>query len=277
MMPVLVEFPGLGVRIFGFGVLMALAIFAAVRLAVVQARRDGLDPDLLVDLSYWVCGFGLLGARIFFVVQYHEEIHGIWEICKFWDGGLVFYGCIIGGLGGFLAYWVLRPFAMLRTLDAIAPALALGSAIGRLGCFLNGCCFGAECRAPWAVRFPAGSLPWAEEVRAGLIAATAKTSLPLHPTQLYLAGAGLILMVVLGWYAPHRKRDGEVMALLMMTYPIARFFLEFWRDDDGNLLVGLTISQAISVGLLGCGMALWAAIGRRPAERACRAIGGPVG
>jgi phosphatidylglycerol:prolipoprotein diacylglycerol transferase len=277
MKPVLIEFPDWGIRIFGFGVLMALAIFAAVRLAVARARRAGLDPDLLVDLSYWVCGFGLLGARVFFVVQYHEVIQGIGDICKFWDGGLVFYGCIIGGLGGFLAYWTLRPFAILPTLDAIAPALALGSAIGRLGCFLNGCCFGDVCRWPWAVRFPAGSLPWADEVRAGLIAPTSETSLPMHPTQLYLAGAGLVLVVILWFYFPQRRRDGEVMALLMMTYPIARFFIEFLRNDDGDLVGGLTVSQVISVGLLASGLVFWIAIGRRPAGRACQAAGGPVG
>ena len=151
--------------------------------------------------------------------------------------------------------------------DAVAPSLCLGTAIGRVGCFLNGCCFGSECDFPWAVTFPAGSLPWARQVVTGLIPPTATHSLALHPAQLYAALDGVILLALLSWFYPRRRRDGEVMALLMVTYPVSRFVIESLRSDEPALAAGLSLSQWISVVVFTAGCLFWTYLTGQPRVR----------
>ncbi|MCA1685047.1 MAG: prolipoprotein diacylglyceryl transferase, partial [Planctomycetia bacterium] len=137
-----------------------------------------------------------------------------------------------------------------------------------VGCFLNGCCHGGVCAVPWlAVRFPRNSIPWVSERARGLIPDDALYTLPLHPTQLYSTLGGLALFALLTAYYPYRRRDGEVMAILMITYPVTRFFIEVFRDDEARLVSGLTIAQASSIFLLGAGLILWSRLSQRPAFR----------
>jgi phosphatidylglycerol:prolipoprotein diacylglycerol transferase len=175
---------------------------------------------------------------------------------------------VLGGFAGLFLYRWARPFPLAATLDVLAPSVALGSGIGRIGCFLNGCCFGDVCNIPaLAVRFPQGSPPWSAEHARGLIPSTALTSLPIHPTQLYAALDGLVLWALLSAFYPLRRRDGEVIALLMITYPITRFLIERLRDDEPAVLAGLTISQTISLGLFVAGLAAWIFLRLRPGKR----------
>ncbi len=159
----------------------------------------------------------------------------------------------------------------------------MGLAIGRVGCFLNGCCYGDECQLPWAVAFPPGSPPWWQQALDGhlngLQEATLKAvqghqvppgtpwSHPVHPTQLYSVIDGLVLLSLLSAYFPLRRRDGAVFALLLTTYPITRFLIEQLRSDEAALFAGMTISQNVSVLILFCGLAFWAFLLRRPAGR----------
>ena len=219
-------------------------------------------------MALYVFVGGLIGARGFYVFQYWGvRVHGFWEIFEIWKGGIVLYGSILGGTIGFLTYRRVRPFPILPMLDAIAPALAFGIAIGRIGCFLNGCCYGDACSLPWAVHFPKFSPPWESEVGQNLIPPDAAQTLGLHPTQLYSTIDGLILFLLLSAYYPLRKRDGEVMGLLLLTYPVTRFLVEHLRNDEGVFAAGMTISQLISVGLFGFGLVYWAALSRRPKVR----------
>jgi phosphatidylglycerol:prolipoprotein diacylglycerol transferase len=259
--------------------MLLLACFAALRLASRRARRERLEPEAIDEMAVWLFAGGILGARALFVVRTRCDpsldrlLHGL-------AGGIVFYGCILGGLAGTLLYRARRPFPFRATADAVAPALALGIALGRIGCFLNGCCYGERCDLPWAVRFPAGTLPWVRHVQAGLIPPGSPWSLPVHPKQLYAALAGLALLGLLSAYYPRRRRDGEVMALLMITYPVTRFVTEFFRGDAGGLYAGLTISQYISIGLLACGLVAWHRLSRLPVGRhadAARGADTPAG
>lgn len=267
MWQVLVEIPGTGFRIHGFGLMLFVAFVAGMSLAATLAKRSKLNQDDVFDLALWVIVGGLVGARGFYVIQHRETIGGFWDIFKIWEGGIVLYGSLIGAAVGFSLFWRIRRFPFLAMLDVAAPAMALGVAFGRVGCFLNGCCFGDTCELPWAVKFPAGTLPWLDQVRAGLIANDAAHSLPVHPTQLYSAFDGLILCGLLLAYFPLRRRDGEVIALLLVTYPITRFLIERLRDDEGAIFAGLTISQNGSILVLLVGIALWAFLSRRPAVR----------
>jgi phosphatidylglycerol:prolipoprotein diacylglycerol transferase len=274
MRPILFDIPYTRIHIFGYGLMLFFAFLASMNLAAWRARREKIDPDLIYDLSLWVFIGGLAGARLFYVWQYWgRTVKTFWDIFKIWEGGIVFYGSIMGGVAGFFLYWWRRPFPLRATLDVLAPALAIGIALGRVGCFLNGCCYGDQCQLPWAVRFPgprgesAGSPPWYAQWKQGLIPPTADWSLPVHPTQLYSAIDGLVLLVLLTAYYPLRRRDGEVMALLMVTYPITRFLIELLRNDEGIFFARMTISQNISLVLLLCGLAFWFSLSRLPAVR----------
>jgi len=265
MWQVLFTIPVLGgIKVFGYGTMLFVAFIASINLAAWRARREGLDPEVVYDLSAWVFVGGLIGARLFYVIQYWgDRIHTIGDIFRIWEGGIVLYGSIIGGTTAFFLYRVVRPFPLLPLLDVIAPSLALGIAIGRVGCFLNGCCYGDRCdQLPWGVSFPRLSPPWLEQVAGGLIPRDALWSLPVHPTQLYSAIDGLVLLILLSAYYPLRRRAGEVMALLMVTYPVTRFLVEYLRNDEGIFWFGLTISQNISAILLLVGILFWTWLGR---------------
>jgi phosphatidylglycerol:prolipoprotein diacylglycerol transferase len=168
---------------------------------------------------------------------------------------------------GSVIYWARKPYPFRPMADAVAPSLALGLTVGRVGCWLNGCCYGAVSGLPWSLSFPAGTLPWARHVQDGLIPPSALASLPLQPTQLYSALDGLIVLGLLSAYYPLRRRDGEVMALLMVSYPVSRFLIESLRGDEPAVLLGLTLSQALSLLVLLGGLAAWVGLTRIPLGR----------
>lgn len=269
MKQVLFRIPGLGLPIYGFGLMVVLAFYAAVVLAMRRSRREGLDPDLVLDLALWMLAGGLIGARLFYVLEYWgERIHSFAEVFQIWQGGIVYYGGVAGGFAALLAFWAVRRFPLWATLDALAPAVALGSGLGRIGCFLNGCCYGDVSSLPaLAVRFPRGSPAWLSERARGLIGPEALSSLPLHPTQLYAAVDGLVLFLLLTAFYPLRRRDGEVFALLMVTYPLTRFLVERLRDDEAAFVLGLTVSQSISLLVFVGGLTAWGYLRCRPPFR----------
>lgn len=301
MRQVLYEFSLFGHKIplYGYGVMIVIALYTSTALAAWRARREKLDPETIYDLSFWVVIGGLLGARGFYVWQYWgTKIKTIAEAVRFWQGGIVFYGSVLGGFGAIFLYWYFRRFPLRATLDAIAPALALGIALGRIGCFLNGCCYGDVCEKPafLAVRFPAFSPAWQEHLEDGRILAprgpqprekfdiktengrkiqveASDRSLPVHPTQLYSAVDGFVLLALLTAFYPLRRRDGQVLALLMITYPITRFLIEYLRDDEAAFFAGLTISQTISLLIFSAGLITWVSLSFLPRGRvADRAI-----
>lgn len=283
MRQVLFEIPAIHLKIFGYGVMLFVAFLAAMHLAARLARRNRLDPEIIFDLALWIFLGGMLGARLFYVVQYWGDRITSWtDIFKIWEGGIVLYGSILGGTAAFFLYWAWRRFPLRPTLDALAPALALGIAIGRLGCFLNGCCYGDRCDLPWAVAFPPNSPPWWDQVRhdqlpeaAPFVEAVRRGTIPpetpwshlVHPTQIYSTIGCTIITLLLLTYYPLRRRDGEVMALLMVTYPIHRFLVERLRNDEGAFLAGMTISQNASIVVFLAGLAFWAYLSRQPATR----------
>jgi phosphatidylglycerol:prolipoprotein diacylglycerol transferase len=268
MMQVLFRVPGLNVPVHGFGVMVALAYALGLLTAVRRARREGLDTLVIQDLGAAGIIGGLAGARLFYVAEYWgETIHSVREALRVWEGGLVFYGGVIGATAAFFLLRLFRRFPVLATLDAVAPSLALGVAVGRLGCFLNGCCYGDFCSSPWlGVRFPKGSPPWLAERAQGLLPPDAPWSLPLHPTQLYSAADGLLLFAVLTLFYPLRRRDGEVVGLLMLTYPVSRFLIERLRNDETPVLGWMTVAQVVSLLLLLFGLLFWSRLAGRPAR-----------
>lgn len=260
-----------GIPVFGYGFMMFIGFTTATLLAVRRVRQVGLPADIIWDLMMWLLLPGLLGARIVYLLQYGDRVFAgkqglqkLVALVALWDGGIVFYGCIIGGIVGLLAFCRLRKVDPLVLCDVIAPSLFVGEGFGRIGCLLYGCCFGAECALPWAIRFPPDSITFERLVERGTIPPDALETVPLHPTQIYSAISAFLLAALLSWIFRRRPFDGAVLATAWILYPIARFVLEIYRDDEpGRLGSDLTFSQLMSIGLVVSGIAAMVWFGKR--------------
>ena len=152
---------------------------AALGTAIWRLRGE-IHPNVVYELATWLFLGGVIGARGLYVLFHPETIHHLGDIVRSWQGGNVFYRCILGGLTGSLIYCYRHPFPFWSMADAVAPAVAVGIAFGRIGCFLNGCCYGAVCVFPLALPVSRGHAPLVSPVESGLISLSATTSLPGH-------------------------------------------------------------------------------------------------
>lgn len=243
MLPVL--FTIAGFEVHTYGVAAGLGLFLGILGAVWLGTRDGLPSTRLWDVGLVLIAGGVLGARLEYVRTHWDHFAADpARVLAFRDGGLVFYGGFVLAVLGLMVYTWARGLGVLRTLDVFAPMVPFGHAIGRLGCFAAGCCFGAPTDVPWAVVFPPGS-----EAPAGV---------PLHPTQLYEAGYSLVVAVVLAWLLPRRRFDGQVFGLLLVVVPALRAVNEVFRGDAvrGFTVLGLSNAQATSILLGTVGVAI---------------------
>lgn len=164
----------IGLPVRGYGVMLMLGVVSAISVALSRCRKSGLSQDDFFSLATWVIVFGLLGARIFYVIQKWSELEGttvvqkLYTALKFTEGGLVVYGSVIGGLIAVLLWTRKRKIALLSTADAVTPAFFIGLAFGRIGCLLNGCCYGGTCEpALPSVVFPSGSPAYMDQLVSG--------------------------------------------------------------------------------------------------------------
>jgi len=225
-----------------YGVLLVCALLAALWLAGRLARKEGLDPQKVQDLGIASIIAGLIGAKLLLVAvdfdQYRLSPRALLDVLQ--SGG-VFYGGLLGGIP--VAWWYIKKhrLPLFNTLDVMAPALALGQAIGRLGCFAAGCCYGSPSTAPWSVIFQN------EDARA-LVGVP--LGIPLHPSQLYESFGTLALMFILLAVLRNRKFHGQVVSMYLLIYAVLRFALEFFRGDvaRGSVFGGaLSTSQFIAI------------------------------
>lgn len=261
-----------GLPIRGYGVMVFLGVASAVGLAVYRATREGIPAELIYSMAVWLVVSGIVGGRLFFVIQKWPQFQKdtlpatIGAIFKYTEGGLVVYGALLGGAAAALVFLIRYKLPVLALGDIITPSVMLGLALGRIGCFLNGCCFGGTCDLPWAVTFPQGSPVYDEQFERGLLGQPpAPRSLPVHPAQLYSSiGAFLITLVLIAWY-PFRRHNGELVALMMTIYPIVRILEEAIRIDEGaSLGTSLSISQNVSLLILAGAVAVWVFVLRQP-------------
>lgn len=243
------------ITIHWFGICIAAAFFAGMWTAVRRAPRIGVPGELVADLVVpWLLLGSVLGARIMFVTTYwSDEFTGKpwWEMFMIQRGGLVFYGGLIGAAITVIAFARIKKIPLWKLADILAPSIALGSVFGRIGCLMNGCCFGRACEMPWAIRFPA------DHVTQGL---------PIHPTQIYDALLNLALYFGLAWlFRFRRKFDGQIFAMYLMCYAVTRSTVEFFRGDypDGHLHNGLTPAHLISIGIFVAGALLFSILRTR--------------
>jgi phosphatidylglycerol:prolipoprotein diacylglycerol transferase len=237
-----------------YGVLVALGVLVGLWISVRNAARQGIKPESAWDFGIAVVLAGILGSKILYILvdwrMYAEHPREIFSLSTLQAGG-VFSG---GLLAAFLvAWWFLRKHHMpaLATCDAFAPGLAMGHAIGRIGCFAAGCCYGKPTDHFWGVTF---TNPLAQQ----LVGTPLNEA--LEPTQLFESAVELSIFFLLTWMFKRKKFDGQVFGAYLFLYGVARFFLEFLRGDPGRGIVfgGLMSgTQLIAIGLVITGALIW--------------------
>ncbi len=241
-----------------YGLLVALAFLAGLQVAAKLAKRAGLDPEAVSSVGIYAAMAGIVGAKLFLVLNdfayYRTNPGQIFSLATLQAGG-VFYGGFLVALA--VAIWRLRRHGLppLPVADIFAPAAALGHAIGRLGCFLAGCCWGKPTALPWAVTFTDPAARDLVGVPLGI---------PLHPTQLYEALAEAVIFALLWRQFGRPHRHGAILGLYLVLYSTFRFGVEFLRDPAERAFPfgwPLSSTQWVAVGLVGVGVYLLA--GRR--------------
>ncbi len=277
-------FPG-GLPIRGYGVMVLVGAAVGVWMATYRAQRAGIDREIIWSMAFWLFIGGMIGGRAFYVVEYwHEKFRAdsfretLLRALNFPEGGLVVYGALFGGVAAVLLFIRKHKLPALATFDLIAPSMAFGLALGRIGCFLNGCCYGGPTALPWGVSFPQGSPPYVDQMVRGVLSPSnpPSHSLPVHPAQLYSAITAALIGWLLWSYYPFRRRDGQVIALMLMIYPISRFLEEIIRTDEPAVFgTGLSISQNLSLAVFVAGIGLWFYLSKQPARVAWPAKASP--
>lgn len=361
MHPELFTIPGVNITVPSFGATVMVGFLLATWWAALRCKRVKVDPDMILNLGFIILIFGTLSARVFYVVHYWstEFAHQPSQVFNIKAGGMEVYGGIIGGVIACGTYIKLKGMSFRLLADIVAPSLLLAMGIGRLGCFLFGCCWGSVCpeNLPWAVRFPFGSPAYQQQWEHRLLTAPAELifiapdgaagpmprqilamsnrqlddrlaqigaavekarasgdskkvaraeknrdlvlqgikpltehlatfgttlealreeaaqpanrALALHPSQLYSFVGPVLLALITGSYFYRRKRHGTVILLGMTLYAMERFIEELVRTDNPIDTFGLTISQAISVGVLVLAVIYYAVIRQLPLRSPC--------
>jgi len=249
---------------------MAVAFLLGLWTASRRGMREGISPERILDTGPWLIVGTIVGARILHVITYWHEAFADkpwWEIFMVQKGGLVFYGGLIGASLACILYARFKKIPLFKLADILAPSIPLGYVFGRIGCLMNGCCYGRVCDLPWAVQYPPKSAPAMDHLHQSLIGAGDR-SLPVHPSQIYDSLLNLGLYLGLAWMYRRKKFDGEVFAAYLVCYAVTRSIVESFRGDysSAHLHGGLTPAHLISIGILVAGTALfWILRQRKPA------------
>ena len=302
MFPELFRIPFIGYPVHSYGLMLVLGLICAIELMKFLARRSQLNPEHFANAAVLALVSGLIGARIAYVVQFHTEFSGgtfaenAWNAINLTSGGLVYYGGFLLAFPTLVVYAIWKKIPLLRGMDIVAPSLMIGLAFGRVGCFLNGCCYGQPCdlNSPIAVSFPYDSPAYQDDYHAGRVqppealyqfdavrkverlmtreqirqqrdtailqAAARERSRPVLNTQLISTlTASLIALAAFAFFTLGRT-PGRGFATMMMLEGVSRFLIEGLRVEP-TVLGPLTLSQLIGLGVALAGVTLWIAAG----------------
>lgn len=348
----------IGLAIRGYGLFLMLGIIAGILLCQWRARQIGIHPEKILSLCFWLVVFGIIGARLFYIVQKWDSYNTakttgelLSHLFDMTEGGLVVYGSLFGGLAVWIVFSRANRLSLWKVADIMAPAMLIGLALGRIGCLMNGCCYGGPCEVPaLGMSFPAGSPAYYRQLESGaLLGMTTEAirqadgrlvyvvrqvhpgspadahgirtgdrieqialpddvwvraikhrgltfraiersavivqlesgalidvpvaelpafSRPVWPTQLISAINALLLCLLLWFYYPFRRADGELMAWVLVLYSVSRYFEEQIRIDEAGVFgTSLTISQWVSAICFSAGLALLIWLRSRPIEK----------
>lgn len=220
--------------VHSYGVVLMLAFLVALGRAYSVAKRQNdpaIRPDDVLDVGIWMIVIGVLGARLLFVaIGWHDyrlapDFPG--NIFKVWEGGLSFHGGLFGGMAALVGYCLIKRISILKVADLFAPSVMIAYAIGRIGCLLNGCCYGGPTNMPWGIRFFDDG-HWTP---------------PSHPTQLYASLLSLVFFAGLVWLARRRTYFGQVACWYVVGASVERFLMEIWRAGTTSEVVALGLTD----------------------------------
>jgi phosphatidylglycerol:prolipoprotein diacylglycerol transferase len=204
------------ITLYSYGLALVVAFVAGSTLAGIQAKKQNMDSQVVLNMAFLVFISGIIGARIFYVIENASYyIKNPQEIIMLQRGGLSWFGGLISGILSGIAYLKKKKLPVYKTLDLIVPFLALAQAIGRIGCLLNGCCFGRT----------------------------------LIPIQIYSSLALIFIFMFLRFLQDRPHRGGTIFFAYLLLYSVKRFFLEFWRADNEVIFLGLTLFQIIGIAI----------------------------
>lgn len=305
MMQELFRIPGLDIPVFGYGLMLVIGFYSAMQVGRALARRCGIDPDFIVNIALIALLFGVAGSRLSHVLEnlgeYTRADRSAWEnfvaAINIRSGGLTFFGGLLLAAGACVIYTVWRKVPLRTAMDVLAPCVMIGLGFGRVGCFLNGCCYGAACDLPWAVHFPYDSNAYRDQFQHNrlnlppelltqdakgftrLKSATAAKqdpqtaallrqnipgvtrALPVHPSQLYSTFNAFLIAGMLIAFITMRPPPGRVFALMLIAMGLTRFLLEMIRAEP-TVFGPLSFSMVLSIPLFFGGLAMWWIVGR---------------
>jgi len=213
--------------IYSYGLMLAVAFLSSSMLAVFQAKRQNVHPDIILNLSFIVFISGIIGARILYIIEnMGYYVKNPIEIIMLQHGGLSWFGGLILAVICGIVYLKKKNLSVYKIFDLIVPFVALGQAIGRIGCLLNGCCFGKI--SQFGIYFTAHKLV-------------------LIPTQAYSSLILILIFIILRILQDRPHKEGGIFFLYLLLYSAKRFFIEFWRADNDIIFLGLTLFQVISI------------------------------
>lgn len=271
MHPILFELGPLTVRTYGL--LLAVSFIAGILLALRRSRARGLNQNQMINMSLLIMLAGIVGARIMYVIPHWNEFSAnpLDIISPFQSSGsigltgLTMYGGFISAVLVSILYLRVNRLSIWKACDAFAPSIALGIGVSRVGCFMNGCCFGLPTESALGVVFPAFSA-----------AGSFYPDVPLHPAQLYNAVLGFGLFGLLMWLDRKPRYDGFLFAVLLIAEPVTRFFVDIFRYYESSMTLGslggitLSVNQGISIALCGMGLLLLGWARNRARQRSSR-------
>lgn len=239
----------------GYGAMVTTGFLLAVWMARRRSPELGVAATHCLDVGLWGLVGGLIGARSYYVYQNWPEFSPFGEagagallnVFKLWEGGLVFYGAFIPAIVIAAVYCRIHRIPMIPFLDLAAPSLIIGQSLGRLGCFLFGCCYGKPCELPWAVHFPEPSPAYGYAHDLATKVNGVVTAPGLHPIQLYSFLGALLIALFLYSYWPRRRFDGQLLGMMILMVAVNRFLEEYLRGD--GLPPGIPVLESLAPSL----------------------------
>ena len=239
----IILFEVFGIQIKSYGLMIAIGIIVAASLFINKGKKKGFDEDSLLNLIIFAIIGGMLGGKGLFIITEIKDIIKQPSILLNFGYGFVIYGAIGGGALAMYLYSRKKNWNIIEMLDMTVPGLAIAQGFGRIGCFLAGCCYGAETTLPIGVKFPNGSL--------------APAGIDVHPTQIYSSIFDFLLGFFLLYYSKKEKETGKVMGMYLIIYSIGRFLVEFLRNDPRGSVGVLSTSQFIAIFTLVLGIIIF--------------------
>ena len=246
------------ITIYWYGVFVSLGFLISYLYLQARAKKSNVSVECVSDLAFASMIGGVVGARLFYVIlNFSDYSSNPIEIIRIDHGGLVFYGGFIGAVLTVSWYIKKNKLKIWEVADLFALALPLGQAIGRIGCFINGCCFGKPSESWISYQYPHDSSVWAHQVHSKLIPYQATECLPVIPAQIFQSSINILIWIILVLVAKKANRAGLLFALYLILYSLGRFLNEFNRGDYTQHYIGLTISQVICLAIAPIGILMY--------------------